>query len=1285
MFRKVLIANRGTAAVRIAKTLRRMGIPSVAVYTKADQDSLHVDLADEAVLIGDGPAGDSYLNADRILQAARDTGADAIHPGYGFLSENAAFARRCREAGIAFIGPEPEQIEWFGLKHMARDIAAKAGVPLLPGTGLLAGPEEAVREAERIGYPVMLKSTAGGGGIGMRVCRDAQSLRAAVEAVAGLAERNFNDGGVYLEKYVERARHVEVQIFGNRFGEAVAIGERDCSVQRRNQKILEECPAPNLPAGLRMRLHEAAVRLASEVGYRSAGTVEFLVDPAAQAFYFLEMNTRLQVEHGVTEEVFGIDLVEWMVKEAADELKDLQSLLSGPKGWSIEARVYAEDGHLDFLPSAGQVDRVALSPAARTETWVRDGVKVTTLYDPMLATVIVRGESREEALDKLREALSETRFYGVTTNLRYLEALLEEEDVRAGRVHTRMLEGFAPAEPAIEVIDGGLQTTVQDWPGRTGYWEVGVPPCGPMDALSFRIGNRLLGNEEGAPGLELTLRGGAFRFRDGIWFCVTGADMGATLDGAPVETYRPVFARRGQVLRFGEAKEGMRTYLLVAGGLDVPQYMGSASTFTLGGFGGHGGRALRAGDVVGVRQNAGGAFPPPEDGRLAALPPSCRPAIARTWTIGAIPGPHCTEEFLQADYLKRLEETEWEVHFNSSRTGVRLIGPKPPWAREDGGEAGLHPSNIHDNAYAIGALNLTGDMPVLLGLDGPSLGGFVCPVTVASAEQWKIGQLRPGDKVRFRLVTLEEADELRRRQERFLTSVGAARTVGGIDGETGGTVGGMAGSTNGTAGNMAGSINGMMGSTAGTISGTAGGISGEAGPDDTPDGGRLPGLDDLPPDPDRSWPPDYPILARTDGDPAYALTVRASGDRHLLVECGPMELDLRLRFRIHALMEAVRQCPDLPVLDLVPGIRSLQIHIDPAVMTVREACRRVLELAETLPPPETMKVPSRIVRLPLSWDDPAARLAVERYQNNVRPDAPWCPSNLEFIRRINGLESIGDVKRIVFEASYLVLGLGDVYLGAPVGTPADPRHRLVTTKYNPARTWTPENAVGIGGAYLCIYGMEGPGGYQLVGRTVPVWNTFRTTRSFQPGKPWLLRHFDQIRFYPVPAEELLKLREDFLRGRFEAEIEETVFDLGEYLRFLESIRESADRFRRTQQAAFRAERERWKALGFDRPAGEPDDGPPPREDDLPAGTVPVLSPLPGIVWKLTAEDGQFVTAGDTIVVVESMKMEFAVRAPESGRIAALRVKPGDAVQANQLLAAVEPAGSAVPTGRILAD
>ncbi|MGG1313036.1 urea carboxylase [Cohnella laeviribosi] len=1231
MFKKVLIANRGAIAVRIERTLRKLGIRSVAVYTQADQDSLHVDMADEAVRIGDGPAKDSYLNADLILRVAAETGAEAIHPGYGFLSENAAFARACRERGIVFIGPTPEQIELFGLKHSARKVAERAGVPLLPGTALIGRLEDAVAEAARIGYPVMLKSTAGGGGIGMRVCENEEALRQAFEAVTRLAETNFKNGGVFLERYIPKARHVEVQIFGNRFGEVVALGERDCSIQRRNQKVIEESPAPDFPADVRARMLEAARNLAREAGYRSAGTVEFLYDPATREFYFLEVNTRLQVEHGVTEEVLGIDLIEWMVREAADELTDLASRFGEPRGHSIQARVYAEDCLQQFRPSAGQLDCAVLPEGARVETWVRDGIQVTTLYDPMLAKIIVHGSDRQDAIRKLASALAATRFYGVTTNLQYLEALLREEDCLRGRVYTRMLDGFEPDERAIEVLDGGVQTTVQDWPGRQGHWDVGVPPCGPMDAYSFRIGNRLLGNPDDAPGLELTMRGGEFRFRSRMRFCLTGADMDATLDGAAVPMYAPIRAERGQVLRFGEAKAGMRGYLLVEGGLDMPRVLGSAATFTLGGFGGHGGRALRVGDVLRVREageEASGSAaavglpsPAEADAESAAawaaaagaassepLDPAYWPEISRRWTIGVIPGPHCTTEYLRPEYLDQLASTVWEVHFNSSRTGVRLIGPAPLWAREDGGEAGLHPSNIHDNAYAIGALDLTGDMPILLGPDGPSLGGFVCPVTTASAELWKLGQLHPGDKVSFRLLTVEEAERLWQAQEEQLEAIGKGARSG------------------------------------------------------------LPRV--ILPDSAAVFAPDYPIVARESEGRQFPVTVRLSGDENLLIEYGPMELDLRLRFKVHALMQAIRESGQIPVLDLTPGIRSLQVHIDRSAITIREAVRMVLELDRSLPPLESMRVPSRIVRLPLSWDDPATRLAIERYQQNVRPDAPWCPSNLEFIRRVNGLDSIEDVRRIVFDANYLVLGLGDVYLGAPVATPIDPRHRLVTTKYNPARTWTPENAVGIGGAYLCVYGMEGPGGYQFVGRTVQMWNKLRSTESFEPGRPWLLRFFDQIRFYPVSAEELLRLREDFPRGRFEVDMTETTFDLGEYLRFLESIEDSAKAFRAKQRRAFDEERQRWRELGLAEYVSEQDAHKAPEEDQLPEGVVAVRCNMPGSVWKVLVEPGRPVRKGDVLMIEESMKMEFNQLAPCDGIVSSVHVSAGDEVQAGQLIVGI---------------
>ncbi len=319
MFDKLLIANRGAIACRILRTLRSLNVSGVAVYSEADAASLHIQQADEAFSLGEGPAAATYLVVDKILAVARQSGAQAIHPGYGFLSENAAFAEACEAAGIAFVGPTPEQLRVFGLKHTARALARQHGVPMLEGTELLENLDAALKAGEQVGYPVMLKSTAGGGGIGMRVCRSAMELSEAFEAVKRLGQNNFSDSGVFIEKYIERARHLEVQVFGDGRGEVLALGVRDCSVQRRNQKVLEETPAPNLPAGMAEELCAAAIKLAKAVNYRSAGTVEFVYDSEAERFYFLEVNTRLQVEHGVTEQVWGVDLVRWMIELAAGD------------------------------------------------------------------------------------------------------------------------------------------------------------------------------------------------------------------------------------------------------------------------------------------------------------------------------------------------------------------------------------------------------------------------------------------------------------------------------------------------------------------------------------------------------------------------------------------------------------------------------------------------------------------------------------------------------------------------------------------------------------------------------------------------------------------------------------------------------------------------------------------------------------------------------------------------------------------------------------------------------
>lgn len=746
--------------------------------------------------------------------------------------------------------------------------------------------------------------------------------------------------GVFLERLVEHARHVEVQVFGDGEGKVVTFGDRDCSLQRRNQKVLEEAPAPGLPAHVRAQLADSARELCASVGYRSAGTVEFVYDAAREEAYFLEVNTRLQVEHPVTEEIYGVDLVAWMIRLAQGE-RDVVREPGSPRGHAVEARVYAEDPSRDHRPSAGLLTRVEYPSGVRVDGWVETGTEVTTSYDPMLAKIIAYGPDRAHALQRLDEALARTRVDGIETNLGLVRAALADTAFRTAAHSTATLSGIQDPTPRIEVVAAGTLTTVQDWPGRTGYWQVGVPPSGPMDDLSFRLGNRALGNPESAPGLECTLQGPSLRFTHPTTVCVTGAPAPVTVDGTPVAQWEPVTVPAGSVLEIGApAEHGLRTYVLFAGGLDVPAFLGSASTFTLGRFGGHGGRALRTGDVLHGSVLADGT--PVEDRPSAtSTRPSAtptRPAFTSTWHIAAAEGPHAAPEFFTEDDIRDFYAADWKVHFNSARTGVRLVGPKPRWARTDGGEAGLHLQ--HPRHPVLGRRGrLHGRHAGAAGPGRALLGGFVCPATVISTERWKLGQLRPGDTVRFVPVDTDG-------------SVRPAIVDGGI-------------------------------------------------------------------------------LAR-DGDVTY----RRSGDDNLLVEFGPMQLDLALRMRVHALMEAVaEQGPD-GITDLTPGIRSLQIRTDPNRLPQHELLATVREITASLPPSDQLVVPSRTVHLPLSWDDPATREAIARYMAGVRDDAPWCPWNIEFIRRVNGLDSVNDVYRTVFDAEYLVLGLGDVYLGAPVATPS---------------------------------------------------------------------------------------------------------------------------------------------------------------------------------------------------------------------------------------------------------
>jgi urea carboxylase len=413
-----------------------------------------------------------------------------------------------------------------------------------------------------------------------------------------------------------------------------------------------------------------------------------------------------------------------------------------------------------------------------------------------------------------------------------------------------------------------------------------------------------------------------------------------------------------------------------------------------------------------------------------------------------------------------------------------------------------------------------------------------------------------------------------------------------------------------------------------------------------------------------------PIIGRLDSG-AIPVVYRRSGDDNLLVEYGAMTLDIGLRMRVHLLAQALADRKLPAIIDMTPGIRSLQVHYDSAALSRGKLLEVLREIEGALPSIDEMVVPSRIVRLPLSWNDPQAELAMRKYQELVRPNAPWCPSNIEFIRRINGLESEEVVKSVIFDASYLVLGLGDVYLGAPVATPVDPRHRLVTTKYNPARTWTPENAVGIGGAYMCVYGMEGPGGYQLFGRTIQMWNSWRSTKEFSPGTPWLLRFFDQIQFYPVSAEELLEARAAFPHGFYPLDIKERQFSYAEYQAFLTREADSVTAFKTRQQAAFEAERQRWRDDKID---DEPlDDAASALGSggEVPDGCVGQFSEAPGNVWKVLIEEGAHVEIGQTLIIIESMKMEVSIAATARGIVRSIEIRPGQTLRAGDMVCALE--------------
>ena len=1013
---KTLIANRGEIACRILRTCNKLGCPTVAIHAPDEPNVLHIRLADESFEVP------NYLDQESILTKAIELSVKAIHPGYGFLSENPTFAEKCEKLGIKFLGPRSEHIKMFALKHFARDLARKEGLNLLPATGETSDIEFAVQFANRIGYPVIVKSSAGGGGMEMTRCNNETELRKNFPKVKILAETHHLNGSIFVEKFIEHSRHIEVQVFGDGNGRVVAMGVRECSIQRRYQKIVEETPPPGASKQFINAISEQAIKFCKSISYLSAGTVEFLADQYLQTFYFLEVNTRLQVEHGITEMLTGTDIVEWMVNEEIGNFEIRQ-------GTAIEVRVCSEDPYNDFTPSSGLIDSISMPENLdniRCDTWIEDKTEIGLRYDSLIAKWMVYGQSRQQAIDTMALVLAQYKIRGeIRTNLPLLRKIISHPKFAEGNLNANFIPDITHK---FKVLDGGFLTTVQDL-GRLGYWWVGVPPSGPMDDRSFTAANELVLNDPNAACLEITVSGPTLQFEFDGYGAVAGSDFSVELISNKQTRSILMFSSfqfsAGDILNIGHSsRSGCRCYLAIAGGLDIPVFMGSRSTFVNAHIGGHFGRDLRFGDEIHVLDSH---YKCP----IAKLP---MPQINNHWEIGVIPGPHGIEFFTEG-FINEFYNYHWSVSFNSNRIGYRLNGPRAKFCRENGSEGGSHPSNVLDYTYGFGAINITGEMCIILMKDGPSLGGFVCIATISEKEMWKVGQANGGDTIRF--VKVHDKN---------------------------------------------------------------------------------------------------PIIQRCSYD-NWTVTYRRSGESHILVCYGPEEFDLRLRCRIHLLSEQIKNRPG--ILELSPGMQSVLVRYDQNIICETLLVNMINEIEISLDHSE-VTIPSRLIKMPISFNDSSIVAAIERYTVGVRHDAPYLPSNLEFIKEANSLYSVEQVMDIIIQAEYLVLGLGDVYLSAPCAIPVNPQHRLKVPKYNPARTYTPEGGVGIGGCTMCIYGMDSPGGYQLVGKTVPIWNSYKE-------KPWFMKSFDRVSFYPVSEKELEQLRTDFRKGKFQLEIQNGVFSITKYL------------------------------------------------------------------------------------------------------------------------------------------
>lgn len=1239
----LLIANRGEIAVRLIKTARQLGIRTVAIYTEPDSASQHVANADESHLLS-GDATRAYLDGDQIISIAKSTGAQAIIPGYGFLSENADFARAVARAGMAFAGPSPDSIDQFGLKHTARDLAIKAGVPVVPGTpGLLSSVEDASRAAAELGYPVMLKSTAGGGGMGLQTCDTESELQKAFETVQSRGETLFKNAGVFLEKYYPAAHHIEVQVFGNGQGQVATLGERECSIQRRHQKVVEECPSPFVvkkPA-LRQKLCAAAKSLAESVQYASAGTLEFLVDDQTGDFFLLEMNTRLQVEHGVTEMVYGVDLVELMLRQADAQLagkmglaaSDLEALALSckePKGHCIEVRVYAENPVKGFSPSPGLLQKVEWHelPGTRIDTWVRAGITVSPNYDPLLAKVLHHAPDRSQAIKELSDVLSHSSICGPPTNLDFLLAILKSTKFQEGNTITQFLSTFEFRPPVIDIISGGSYTLVEDFPGRPTIGK-GFGHGGPMDPIAFQLGNALVGNPLGKEGLEITLTGPDLAFLGDAVVALTGAAISATIDGKAFPMWQRVRISAGQRLTIGKtlSNSGCRSYLAVYGGfLNVAEWFGSKATVPMTLVGGYQGRPLRTGDLLRIVDT----IPPElEASPTLSIPDVLLPKYTEEWDLQVMHGPYC-EGYLAPEDIELWYNTAWEVSHNSARGGVRLLGPRPKWARADGGDGGSHPSNVIEYGYPMGGVNFTGDEPVLFPNDCPDFGGFVCPFTVVKADYWKMGQLRAGNKVRFHQVSLESALEYRRQSEAFVQSIVEGLSSGTFD-----------------------KVKGLANIVATTPS--------------TP----------------------QPAIVRSLEETASRpkVTYCQGGEDYLLVDYGDGSFDINHKCRTTALKRKLKTSTG-PIRFSATGEgiyntvcigNSMMIYYNGLVIPQSQLLDYLVSLEDELGDLSSIMMPNRTFVLPVTFTHQRLKECIERYMANQRPTASYLPDTFRFVAENNGI-TVEEYRKLWLTAEFVCVGVG-FFMALPECLPADPRQRLNAPKMNPSRTFTPEGTISWGGSCLAIYPVDSPGGYMMAGMTIPGVDTLGYKKGFSQDKPWLFEDMDVITFEEVTEEEYDRQMALFRSGRYDFKIEETTFDMGAHNKMLKEVEEEANAIKQKQkqfqEKMVKLEKELLAKWDAERKAsGVSVDAIQALLDD--PNIEPIEAPVNANVWKILIEEGQTVQKGQAVAILEAMKMEINVLADDrldGARIEKVLVAPNDIVHSGNPLILVRTKGT----------